>query len=31
MDSNNFLKKYPVMQLKKILSKFNRDKKLGIK
>jgi len=31
MDSNKFLKKYPVMQLKKILSKFNREKKLGIK
>jgi hypothetical protein len=31
MDSTKLLKKYPVMQLKKMLSTFNRNKKLGIK
>ncbi len=31
MDSTKLLKRYPVMQLKKLLSKFNRDKKLKIK
>ena len=31
MDPQELLKKYPVYQLKSILSKHNREKKLGIK
>ena len=31
MDPQELLKKYPVFQLKSILSKHNREKKLGIK
>ena len=31
MDSQQLLKKYPVYQLKSILSQHNRNKKLGIK
>jgi hypothetical protein len=31
MDSTKLLKRYPVMQLKKMLRTFNQKKKLGIK